>query len=102
MINIYISSLLLLFSAIFIAFGIIGIHKYKDVYSKLLTSSQIDTVAAITTITALIIRTGFSQSSVKLLLILLFIMLTGPVSNHIIARSAYMFGYNPKKEAQRK
>lgn len=102
MINIYISSLLLLFSAIFIAFGIIGIYKYKDVYSKLLTSSQIDTVAAITTIMALIIRTGFSQSSVKLLLILLFIMLTGPVSNHIIARSAYMFGYNPKKEAQRK
>lgn len=102
MINIYISSLLLLFSAVFISFGIIGIYKYKDVYSKLLTSSQIDTVAAITTITALIIRTGLNQSSVKLILVLLFIMTTGPVSNHIIARSAYMFGYNPKKEAKRK
>ncbi len=102
MISIYISSLLLFFSAVFIVFGILGIYKYDDVYSKLLTSSQIDTVAAITTITALIIRTGINQSSIKLILILLFIMITGPVSSHIIARSAYMFGYNPKKEAEKK
>lgn len=99
----YISSILLLIAMAYIGFGLIGIFRYDDVYSKLLTSSQIDTVAAITTIIALILRTGFSTMTIKLILILAFVLTTGPVSsNHIIAKSAYYRGYNPNKAVNKR
>lgn len=98
----YISSILLLIAMAYIGFGLIGIFRYDDVYSKLLTSSQIDTVAAITTIIALILRAGFSTMTIKLILILAFVLTTGPVSNHIIAKSAYYRGYNPNKAVNKR
>ncbi len=96
-----ISDLMLILSFIYITFGIIGIFRYKDAYSKLLTSSQIDTVAAITTLIALILRTNNIESVIKIILILIFVLLTGPVSNHIIANSAYVQGYKPKGDEEK-
>lgn len=84
--------LLLILSWIYITFGIIGILRFKDIYSRLLTSSKIDTAALITIFLALIIKSGFSAISVKLFVILLFMIITGPVTNHVIARSAYLNG----------
>ena len=99
MILILLSDFLLALSVIYISFGIIGIFRYPDAYSKLLTSSQIDTVAAITTLIALMLRANNSESLIKLIFILIFVLLTGPVSNHIIANSACVQGYNPNKGA---
>ncbi|MGO1368685.1 MAG: monovalent cation/H(+) antiporter subunit G [Senegalia sp. (in: firmicutes)] len=97
MISTYLSNVLLILSWIFIFFGILGIYKFKNIYARLLTSSNIDTVAFITIIFALIIRSGLSELSIRLVIILIFMLLTGPVSNHIIARSAYLNGI-PSKE----
>lgn len=93
--------LLLILSWIYMAFGVIGILGFSDIYSRLLTSSKIDTAALITIFLALIIKCGFSEMSVKLLLILLFMLITGPVSNHVIARSAYLNGVEIKKEVNK-
>lgn len=90
--------LLFILSWIYIIFGIIGIFKFKDIYSRLLTSSKIDTAAVLTIFFALIIKSGFSLMSLKLFLILLFIIITAPVANHVIARSAYLSGIKPMKE----
>ncbi|MBS4536491.1 monovalent cation/H(+) antiporter subunit G [Clostridium sp. D2Q-14] len=92
-----ISNLLLVLSWIFILFGVIGIFRFKNMYARLLTSSKIDTVAFITIIFALILRTGFSDLTIRLVLILIFILMTGPISSHVIARSAYLNGI-PLKE----
>lgn len=45
------------------------------------------------------LRANNSESLIKLIFILIFVLLTGPVSNHIIANSAYVQGYNPNKGA---
>lgn len=86
---IYISNILLGLSFIFIALGLVGIARFDSVYSRLLTSSKIDTAAVILILVALIIRTGFSPTSLKIFTILTFVLLTSPVSNHLIASSAY-------------
>lgn len=93
--------LLFILSWIYITFGIIGILRFSDIYSRLLTSSKIDTAALITIFLALIIKCGFSAMSVKLFLILLFMIITGPVTNHVIARSAYLNGIELKKEGKK-
>lgn len=87
-----ISNILLIISWIYIIFGVVGIYRFKNMYARLLTSSKIDTVAFITIIIALIFKAGFSSLSIRLIIILLFMLLTGPVSSHIIARSAYLNG----------
>ncbi|MCM1991288.1 monovalent cation/H(+) antiporter subunit G [Oceanirhabdus seepicola] len=93
--------LLFILSWIYIIFGIIGIFSFNDIYSRLLTSSKIDTAALLTIFFALIIKCGFSTMSIKLFLILLFIIITGPVANHIIARSAYLNGIESMKEGKK-
>ncbi|MDK2917831.1 MAG: multicomponent Na+:H+ antiporter subunit [Candidatus Petromonas sp.] len=93
--------ILLVISWIYIIFGIIGIFRFSNMYSRLLTSSKIDTVAAITLLIALIIKSEFTIFSLRLFLILFFIMITNPISNHIIVRSAYLNGISVRKEVKK-
>lgn len=83
---------ILILGWLYLIFGVLGIYRFPDLYSRLLTSSKIDTVAVVTIILGLILKIGFQKPSIKLLLTLVFILLTTPVTNHVIARSAYMSG----------
>lgn len=89
---------LLVLSWVYIIFGLIGIFRFKNMYARLLTSSKIDTVAAFTILIALIIKSGFSFITFRLILIMAFLMITSPVSNHIITRSAYFNGIDLKED----
>lgn len=93
-----ISDILIFLSWIFIIIGIAGLRRLKGVYSKLLSSSKIDSVATITLFMALIIKKGFSVVSFKLIVILVFYLLTNPVTNQIIGISAYRNGVKLKGE----
>jgi multicomponent Na+:H+ antiporter subunit G len=95
-----IGKILLVISWIYIVFGIIGIFRFENMYSRLLTSSKIDTVATLTLLIALVFYTGISEYTVKLLLIIFFLVVTSPISSHIIVRSAYFNGIsvNQKEE----
>jgi len=82
----------------YLVVGIIGIYRFPDLYSRLLTSSKIDTVSFLTILIGLIVKVGFQKPMFKLVLILIFILLTTPVTNHVIARSAYMSGVPIKRD----
>lgn len=90
-------TLLIILSWVYILFGIIGIFRFSNIYERLFASSKIDTAASITILIALIIYSGFSIISIRLFLIMIFLIITGPVSSHIIARSAYLSGIAIKK-----
>jgi multicomponent Na+:H+ antiporter subunit G len=90
--------LLLMVSWVYIIFGTIGVFRFSNLYSRLLVSSKIDTAAMITIILALIVKLGFDKLSLKLLLILLFLLVTIPISNHVITRSALLNGIPVKSE----
>lgn len=93
-----ISDILIVLSWIFITIGLIGLRRLKGVYSRLLSSSKIDSVATITLFIALMIKKGFTMVSLKLLVILIFYLLTNPVTNQIIGISAYRSGVKLKEE----
>lgn len=92
---------ILILGWIYIFFGIVGIFRFTNMYARLLTSSKIDTVATITILIALLIKSGFSSISIRLLLILIFILITNPISSHVIAKSAYLNGIPLKEEEKR-
>lgn len=89
---------LMIISWILLLIGIVGIYKFDGVYSKLLSSSKIDSVTIIILSMALIIKVGFNLMSLKILLILVFYLLTNPITNQMIGSSAYMNGVKTEKE----
>ncbi|MDK9710417.1 cation:proton antiporter [Acidaminobacter sp.] len=92
-----IADLLLVLAWIFLGFGVAGIFRLEGVYETLLSSSKIDSVVVLTVIISLMIRLGFSPMTLRLLILLVFYLATNPVSNQMIAASAYRGGLLPEK-----
>jgi len=77
----------------FMLFGVVGIFRFENFYLRLLVSSKVDTVGALTLIIGLLIRHGIGYFSGKLLLIIGIMLILNPLVAHMIARSAYLSGY---------
>lgn len=92
--------LLITIALIFMAFGVIGLFRFKDFYSRILISSKIETVGFLTIMIGLIILSGFSYAAMKIFLITLMVMITNPLSTHAIARSALLSGYTVNQETR--
>jgi multicomponent Na+:H+ antiporter subunit G len=81
---------LLVLSWLFIVFGVFAIFGFRNLYMRIIASTVIDTVASILVIVAslfLLFQVGFV---VRLILLLLFLILTSPISTHVNIRSAYL------------
>lgn len=92
-----IADMLLILAWFFMLFGIFGLFRLKGIYTRLLSSSKIDSVTVITLFLALMIKTGFNVMSLKLAVILIFYLFTNPVTNQIIANSALRNGVKPDR-----
>lgn len=93
--QIVISAILVVLGILFMLTGSIGILRLPDFYSRTHSVSTSDTIGVIFVITGLVIYEGFTQSSFKLLLIVLFIALSNPIGSHALARAAFKSGLNP-------
>jgi len=74
------------FGIIFLFLGGLGIFRLPDVYNRLQAGTKCTTLGAFCTI----IGVGIMQPHwfLKTLLIALFILLTNPISNHVIGRAS--------------
>ena len=78
---------------IFMFFGVVGIFKFKNFYPRILLTAKIDTVGVLTLIIGLAVKHGVSFFSLKLLLLLGFMLILNPLTAHMVARSAYLSGH---------
>jgi multicomponent Na+:H+ antiporter subunit G len=97
-----IGEILIAIGIIFVIFGYIGIFRFGNFYARILVSSKADTVGLITILTGVMLVTESTFFSLKVLLILLFAVLTTPITTHSIARSAYLSGYKAESEMEKK
>lgn len=65
----------------------LGIFRMSYVLNRIHVAAKCDTLGAMLVLTGLLIHTGFSALSLKLLLILVFIWLTNPVAAHLLAKA---------------
>ncbi|MDR2183751.1 MAG: monovalent cation/H(+) antiporter subunit G [Clostridiales bacterium] len=77
----------------FMVFGVVCIFLLKDFYPRILVASKIDTVGLLTFLLGVCLQHGFSFFSAKVLLIVVIILILNPLVAHIVARSAYLSGY---------
>ena len=88
-----IGNIIIALGTFFILFGIIGIFKFDNFYTRILVAAKIDIVGIITIIIGVVVKHGFSFFSAKSLLLLGILMIITPLASHMIARAAYLSGY---------
>ncbi len=73
----------------------IGLLRLPDYFSRVHAAGVLDTLGAGLLLFALMLQGGLSLVTVKLILILVLILITGPTATHALARAALHGGHKP-------
>ncbi|WP_407356168.1 monovalent cation/H(+) antiporter subunit G [Methanolobus sp. WCC5] len=77
---------------LFVFVGMVGLLRLPDVYNRLHATTKIATLGTFGVMIAIAINTGFSGIGLKAITVGIFLLLTAPVSAHMIARAAHRHG----------
>lgn len=94
--------MILVLSAFFAILGAIGFFRFPDFYTRMHAATMVTVGGACLGLTALALSTwqqpGYDINYIiKIILIIMFILITGPTSSHALADAAYHTGIIPKK-----
>lgn len=79
----------------FVLAGGIGLLRLPDFFTRLHAAGVTDTMGAGLILVGLMVEGGLSQTSIKLLLILFFMLFTSPTATHALAKAALHGGLVP-------
>lgn len=97
-----VSGALIAAGCFFVLAGAIGLVRLPDVYTRVHGASLIDTAGASLLILGLMLQSGWSLVTLKLLFILAIFFFTLPVAAHALARAALFEGVKPKLAEDRR
>ena len=80
----------------FVLAGALGILRMPDFFTRTQAAGVTDTLGAEFILLGFILQAGFSQMSMKLLLVAFFLFLTSPTATHAIANAALKSGLKPR------
>ena len=86
---------LLVSGGAFCIIGGLGLLRLPDVYARMHAAGITDTLGAGMILAGLMLQGGFSLVTVKLVLILVFLLFTNPTSTYALANAAYRQGLAP-------
>lgn len=90
-----VSWLLLSLGGAFVFIGGVGALRMPDLYTRMHAASLTDTMGAALIITGIMLQAGASLASIKLAMILLFLLLTSPTATNALASAALLKGMRP-------
>lgn len=82
------ASLCLLTGTIFLIIGAIGLVRFPDFFTRIHATGVIDTLGTGLVLVGLMLIAGWTQPLIKLVLIMAFMLITGPTATHSLARTA--------------
>jgi multicomponent Na+:H+ antiporter subunit G len=82
----------LLAGTFFFITATIGLIRFPDLFTRMHATGKGDTLGASMILIGLAIHVGLTPETVKILIILVFTLLTSPVSAHAISRAVYTSG----------
>jgi multicomponent Na+:H+ antiporter subunit G len=89
------SFVLLSAGGFFVVVGSLGLVRMPDFFTRIHAASITDTLGAGLLLLGLLLQTTDPLGAVKLVLILAFLVLTGPTATHALAKSALHGGLSP-------
>jgi multicomponent Na+:H+ antiporter subunit G len=78
-----------------IVISTLGLVRLPDFYTRLHAGGVTDTMGAVLIIIGLAIQSGLSMVTVKLIIIAVFLLFTGPTATHAAANAAWVAGLKP-------
>lgn len=81
--------------SIFVVIGAFGTVRFPDFWSRLHAASITDSAGAILLIVGMCLQAGLTLITVKLIIIGVFLFITGPTSTHAVANAAMVSGLRP-------
>jgi multicomponent Na+:H+ antiporter subunit G len=86
--------LLLIGGTFFCIFGVYGLMRYPDIYNRLHSAGMVVSLGALGIMSSLLFI-GPERAGLKGMATALFLLLTGPLVTHILARTAHRKGISP-------
>lgn len=80
--------------------GGLGLLRLPDVFARMHGAGMIDTLGLGAILVGLMVQSGFTLITVKLFLIVLFVLYTSPVVTHALARACLNAGVEPRARHQ--
>ena len=81
----------------FVIVGAFGTYRFPDFWSRLHAASITDSAGVILLLIGMGVYSGLTLITFKLLIIGLFLFITGPTSTHAVANAALVSGLRPPK-----
>ena len=91
------SWILLTLGGVFVFIGGRGALRLPNLYTRMHAASLTDTMAAILIIFGIMLQAGFTLATVKLAVILAFLMFSSPTASNALASAAILSGYQPQE-----
>lgn len=89
------AAVLILGGAFFLTVSCIGLLRLPDFYARAHAVGKSETLGAMLVLGGLAVYNGWALSTVKVLIILLFVLIANPSATHAIARAALRSGLEP-------
>lgn len=90
------SWLCLTLGAFFCVVGGIGLLRLPDLYTRTHGAAITDTMGAGLVLLGLMLQAGLTLTTVKLFMVLAFMLLTGPAAGHALVKAARSHGLKPQ------
>ncbi len=79
----------------FLLAGTIGLVRFPDVYTRAHAASKCDSAGAGSVLLGLALHDGFAFGDLKLVLLAILVVVSGPTTAHALARAAMRSGRRP-------
>ena len=94
----YVAGVVLLVGALFSLLAVIGILRFPDLYTRMHAASKAGTFGSGLCLLALAIACLDFGIAMRALIGFVFLVLTAPISAHLLSRAAYIAGFRPSSE----
>jgi multicomponent Na+:H+ antiporter subunit G len=91
------SWLLLTAGGAFVFIGGLGALRMPNLYTRMHAASLTDTMGAVLILGGIMLQAGLTLATIKLAIILLFLLLTSPTASNALASAAILSGVQPKE-----
>jgi multicomponent Na+:H+ antiporter subunit G len=81
--------------SIFVLIGGIGLIRLPDFYTRIHAAGITDTMGAWLILVGLMFTAGWTLVTIKLVVLLVFLAVTSPLSSHALAKAAFLRGLEP-------
>jgi len=81
--------------SLFVITGGIGLLRFPDFYTRIHAAGITDTMGAWLILIGLMFSAGWTLVTAKLVMLLIFLVMTSPLASHALAKAAFMRGLRP-------